>query len=135
MTDTIPTIDALIEKTLECWPLFSAYIETSISEETPSFLGFPAYFKYLPTISIHLDGETHVYSEPVNYEHPDHELVRCKIKCRALELGLQIAQKLQNPKTSIKVNDLPLEIAVQQFAVYKTELQRIEEEHKNSRWM
>ncbi len=135
MTDPINNIDELVERTTESGSLFTGvYIETSVREETPSFIGFPMHYKYSPTISVNSNGRAHVYSEPGNYESPDQELLRCRVRCRSLELGLQVAQKLNEPDAPIKVNDLPLDVALQQLDVYRTELKRIEKDHEGQLW-
>lgn len=79
---------------------------------------------------IRRDQQDHHQYVRCKYESPDQELLRCQVRCRALELGLQAAQKLQEYGASVKVNDLQLEVAVQLLEVYKTELQRVEKAHE-----
>lgn len=115
------------------------YIDTSLREETPLFIGFPVHFSYAPIVSVRTISEIYTLNGE-SQESPDNELIRCRTRAKALELGLTIAEKLvstsRQPTSTnrVKVNDLPINEAKNQFETYKAEITKLEEAHKNWRY-
>lgn len=114
-------------------------IDVSISEMLPSFIGFPEFFSYAPHISISTRTDTYILKGKPQ-ESPSMELIRCRTRVRALELGLEAAKSLEAEKlppmtglinkNKVKVNDLPLTEAERQLETYRSELARVEEATK-----
>ena len=145
MNDSFKDIGEMVEKIANSVPLvMGVYVDTSIQKESPSSGGLPMHYKYSPKVTVNT-SKSGVFelNTGEEYESPDQELVRAQARCKALELGLEVAKRLNKYEgaagatgdNDVKVNDLPLDVAVQQLDVYRTELQRIEADHEGKAWM
>ena len=141
MNEVCKSIEEMVEKITSGVPLaMGVYIDTSIQRETSDTKGFPLHYKYSPSVTFNAKTlQKFELKTGGDYESPDQELVRAQARCKALELGLDVAIKLSEHESAedgcIKVNDLPIDVARQQLDVYRTELKRIKEDHEGQVWM
>ncbi len=134
----VDSVDAFVREVAMNGPLCEVFIDTSIQERETTFVGFPLHHAYSAKVEVTLlDGVKIIYDEEPSDQHPDREKLRCQARVRAMMIGLETTQKLSqiNGEVQLKINDLPLEAAVQQLETYQQELARVEEEHAAHVWM
>jgi len=132
MKKQVGNIDELISQLKDEPALAELYIDTSI-KDTSEFDGFPLMYKYTPEVTVKTLSNVYSYSQELGMESPDEEAVRSFASIKALETGLQIADRLTDSLPSvkiIKINDLTLRETRIQLETHKAELNRINEVHK-----
>ncbi len=133
MDNNIKDLDKLIKTVqddVKISRLIDVFINVDIRENVPRFIGFPVHYNYSPVVSV----SEYVFIG-VAQESPDQEQVRCAVRKNAFELGLILSQQLEGVCGVIKLNDLPLEVALTQYKSYSAELAKIEDAHKNYQYL
>jgi hypothetical protein len=132
----VQSIDELISQLKKKPFMGEVYIDTTIQQDNPKFMGFPMHYKYKPSVSVLTEHTNYIYSsDEASEESPDHELVRAVVRVKSLERGLDIASRLSGSDADIKINELPLEQSKEQLKVYQAELNRVQEAHKDYMWL
>lgn len=119
---------------IKSWPDEESltYVDTSIEERIPEFLGFPTHYRYLAIVSVKGSGERKIsYNGYKGFEGPEEEVVRHSARMKAMELALECAVQIGS-SGRVKINDLTLEQANQQFLVMNGELERLKTKYANA---